>query len=576
MKESLLTDVFLHAGFFLALSALIIPLLRYLKIPTALGYLLAGVVLGPYGLSAVLDHSAFLDFISLEEAKHVKILAELGIVLLLFVVGLELTPRRLWQMRSMVFGLGGAQVIVTAFVIGGIAYFWGNNAQVSLMLGLGLALSSTAIVVQWLHEQKLFVTHTGRTSFSILLFQDLAVIPILLLLTILSADAGEGLAKYTILSVLKMVFTTLVIFFGGRFVLKPLFVFANRYGGPEVFTALSLLVVVASASVAAYSGLSMALGAFIAGLLLADTEYRHEISALIIPFKSMLLGIFFLSFGMGINLNYLAENPFWLFSSVFGLLCIKALIIFILCRMWQQSTAVSVESALLLAQAGEFGLLVVGNALSLNLIDQSVGQFMLLNVGFTMMLAPLIAPVARKAGIYLQKKKFLEKSQVGTGEEERVQHIVIFGFGRVGKSVAHNLCQEGFEVLGFDKSVERVHQARKELNPVFFGDATKKSTLEAAGIEKAACVVITLNDSISTKTIAQAVRRISRDTPLVVRAQSQADVMFFENLENTSVLAEDVVLSNDLSDIVLRRIGIMSDKKKETNQTGDLRLKETG
>ena len=291
MKESILTDVFLHAGFFLALSALVIPTLRYFKIPIALGYLFAGIALGPYALGAFADHSAIIHAISLKDTAHVKILAELGIVLLLFVIGLELTPRRLWQMRNLVFGLGGTQVILSSFVIGTIAYLWGNSAQVSLLLGLGLALSSTALVIQWLHEKKLFVTHVGRSSFSILLFQDLAVIPILLLVTIISAGPNENMYQFVSFALLKMGITIFLIYFIGKIILKPVFLFANRHGGPEVFMALSLLIIVASATTASFAGLSMALGAFVAGLLLADTEYRHEISSLIIPFKGMLLGI---------------------------------------------------------------------------------------------------------------------------------------------------------------------------------------------------------------------------------------------------------------------------------------------
>ena len=565
MKESLLIDVFWHAGFFLALSALIIPLLRYLKIPTALGYLLAGIALGPHGLSSISDHLIIMDLIGLQDSKHVKILAELGIVLLLFVVGLEITPNRLWQMRSLVFGLGSAQVLVTGLVIGSIAYFWGNSAQVSLLLGLGLALSSTAIVVQWLHEKRLFVTHTGRTSFSILLFQDLAVIPILLLLTIMSADAGDSILQYTFISLSKMVLTAAVIFIVGRIILKPLFIFANRNGGPEVFMALSLLVIVASASVAALAGLSMALGAFIAGLLLADTEYRHEISFLVIPFKSMLLGIFFLSFGMGINLYFVAEKPFWLFSSVIGLVCIKAMVIFFLCKLWKQNTAVSIETAILLSHAGEFGLLVVGSALTAGLMEENVAQFMLLNVGLTMILAPILAPFARMVGSYVENKNMAEKLITNEPAENKEHHIVILGFGRIGQSIASTLCREGFEILGFDKNTQIVHEARKKMSPVFLGDVTKKSTLEAANLDQASCIIVTIDDANATQNVAKTIREVCKSTPIVVRARSHDDLQFFEGMEGIDALAEDAILSASLSDRVFKKVGVMSNKQDNIN-----------
>ncbi|MFP4312864.1 MAG: cation:proton antiporter, partial [Alphaproteobacteria bacterium] len=466
MKESLLTDVFWHAGLFLGLSALIIPVLRYFKIPIALGYLLTGIAIGPYGLGALADEYESLQAFSLQDTLHVKILAELGIVLLLFVIGLELTPRRLWQMRSLVFGLGGAQVGASALIIGTIAFLWGNNFEVSLLLGLSLALSSTAIVIQWLHEQKLFVTQAGRSSFSILLFQDMAVIPILLLLTILSADTQDNLAQFVSISLVKMVATVLVIYFAGKFVLKPVFLFANRHGGSEVFMALSLLTIVVSASIASMAGLSMALGAFIAGLLLADTEYRHEISSLVVPFKSMLLGIFFLSFGMGINMSFIAEKPFWLFSSVLGLMAIKAAIIFVLCKAWKLTTSVSLESAILLAQAGEFGLLVVGSALTFGLMDENVGQFMLINVGITMLLTPLLAPLSRKIGEYAEMNMDHQKVAPDKNEGELKNHIVIFGYGRIGRYIADHLCREGMQITGFDKNATHVHTARMQNHPI--------------------------------------------------------------------------------------------------------------
>lgn len=556
MKESLLVDVFWNAGFFLVLSALIIPILRYFKIPTALGYLLAGIAIGPHGLSSITDYSFALDLISLHDAQHVKILAELGIVLLLFIVGLELTPRRLWQMRNLVFGLGGAQVLTTALIIGGIAFFWGNSIKVSLLLGLGLALSSTAIVTQWLHEKKLFVTHTGRTSFSVLLFQDLAVIPILLLLTILSAESSNGLLQFAFLSLLKMGLTAFIIYIGGRLILKPLFVFANRHGGSEVFMALTLLVIVTSASIAAVAGLSMALGAFIAGLLLADTEYRHEISSLVIPFKSMLLGIFFLSFGMGINLSFVAEKPFWLISSAMGLIAIKAIIVFLLCKLWKQTTAVAVESAILLAQAGEFGLLVVSSALASGLMHEDVAQFMLLNVGITILLAPVLAPVARQAGAFIENRALTKQNIESEQLQDKEHHIVIFGFGRVGHAIANSLCKEGLEILAFDKNIETVQSARKQLNPVFLGDATKKATLEAAQLDSASCIVLTIDDATVTKDIIHKIQNLSNHVPIIVRARTSKESKAYEEMQNVTPLSEEAVLSDHMSDKAFQLLGI--------------------
>lgn len=557
MKESLLTDIFWHAGLFLTLSALVIPVLRYFKIPVSLGYLLAGIMLGPYALGTLLADFPALEMLNLDKATHVKILAELGIVLLLFVIGLELTPRRLWQMRSFVFGLGGAQVGITACVIGGIAYLWGNGVEVSVLLGLSLALSSTALIIQWLHEQKLFVSHVGRSSFSILLFQDLAVIPILLLLTILSTDMGDNVVPYITTSLLKMVFTVFAIYFVGKLVLKPVFLFANRHGGSEVFMALCLLVIVLCSSVASFAGLSMALGAFIAGLLLADTEYRHEISSLIIPFKSMLLGIFFFSFGMGINLNFIAEKPFWLFASVIGLMAIKAAIIFVLCKLWKQSTAVSVESAILLSQAGEFGLLVVGSALTAGLMDENIGQFMLITVGLTMVITPMNAILARKVGRYLEEKGHTKQSYNANNAEEVSEHIVIFGYGRVGQSIAEKLSNEGFQTLGFDSNIERVTEGRANSIPVYYGDAAKQNTIKAAQLEKALCAVITLDQAEDTGKIVQHIRKSNPSIPLIVRAHDAENVKDFEKYENIEIVAEYTLISAELCNKIFLRCGVV-------------------
>lgn len=562
MKESLLTGVFWHAGFFLALSALVIPVLRYFKIPVALGYLFAGIAFGPYALGVLAETYPILDFVSLKDTAHVQILAELGIVLLLFVIGLEVTPRRLWQMRSLVFGLGGAQVLITSMVIGAIAYLWGNNVQVSVLLGLGLALSSTAIIIQWLHEQKLFVTPVGKSSFSILLFQDLAVIPILLLLTIMSTDTNGNVASFVSMSLLKMVATVLIIYVIGKLILKPIFLFANRYGGAEVFVALSLLVIVVSASIASYAGLSMALGAFIAGLLLADTEYRHEISSIITPFKSMLLGIFFLSFGMSINLHFIAEKPLWLLASVVGLMSIKFCIIFVLCKIWKQTTAVSAENAVLLSQAGEFGLLVVGSALTVGLIEQSVGQFMLITVGITMLLAPILAPFARRLGQRIESKSHDNQPYHANRTENKSEHIVIFGYGRVGQEIGNILCQEGYEILGFDKNIERVNSARLKSSPVYFGNASQKSTLISANLEEALGVVVTLDDVDVTKNIIKEIRNICASVPIVIRAHNTEDERTFNDFDNVDAVAENMLISAKLSEKILNKCGFYDNIEK--------------
>lgn len=552
MKESLLTEVFFYAGLFFALAGLVIPLMRYCKIPSALGYLLAGIALGPYSISLLVDIFPFLPFIRLENADHIKILSELSIVLLLFVIGLELTPVRLWQMRNLVFGLGSAQVIATTLVIFTIAYLWGNNLQVSILLGLSLSLSSTAMIMSWLQEKKLFASPAGKTSFSILLLQDLAVIPILFLLTIFSADLGDNIAQYVSFSLMKMLAAGLAIYIVGKLILKHIFHFSNKHGGPEVFLALCCLVIIISASVAHLAGLSMALGAFIAGLILSETEYRHEVTSFIEPFKSMLLGIFFFSFGMGINLYFIAEKPLWLLASVIGLMTIKASIIFILCKLWKQPTALAAQAAISLSQAGEFGLLVVGSALTASLIQENIGQFMLITIGLTMMFTPLTLPLGLKIAQMIGQKESDHDQYKMPDHKNYKRHIVIFGYGRVGMKIGETLCEEGFSLIAFEQDVEKVKKAHSKSIPVFFGDVTKSSILDSANIDEALCIVITLNDAKATKKLIELIESKNRTVPIVVRAQNTDDNENFNQYGNVATIPEDVVIGKTLSDMVLK------------------------
>ncbi|MEM8833471.1 MAG: cation:proton antiporter, partial [Pseudomonadota bacterium] len=430
---------------------------------------------------------------------------------------------------------------------------WGNSVQVAILLGLSLALSSTAMVMQWLQEKSLFTTPAGKSSFSILLLQDLAVIPILFLLTIFAADSNEAIFSFISVSLFKMAIAVLIIYFAGRLIVKHVFLFANRYGGPEVFVAFSLLIIVTSASVAHYAGLSMALGAFIAGLLLAETEYRHEVSSFIIPFKSLLLGIFFFSFGMGINLEYIGEKPFWLFASVIGLMSIKAVIIYVLCKLWKQTNAVAAESAILLSQAGEFGLLVVGSALTASLIAEDIGQFMLITVGLTMFVTPIITPLARKVGQFVEEKEHEKNNATPADLDQENQHIVIFGYGRVGRNIGNKLCSDGFSIIGFDNNVEKVKEFKEKSYPVFFGKAENQSTLKAANLDNALSVVITIDDEKATKKIASLVRKANKNIPIIVRAHSQSDVDALEKLKNIDVVNEDTLISDELTKVIFEQ-----------------------
>ncbi|NCO04052.1 MAG: hypothetical protein GW903_07665 [Alphaproteobacteria bacterium] len=561
MKESPLLEVFMNVGFFLVIAALIIPLLKRFKIPPVLGYLMAGILFGPEGLGEYVTEMPFLEYVTLHDNGSLQLLSELGIVFLLFVIGLEVTPRKLWQMKGLVFGLGAAQVVISSCVIGLIAYFWGNSLQASILLGLGLSLSSTAIITQWLHEKKLFNTRAGKTSFSILLFQDLAVIPILILITIFSANMGSGLIGYISLLLFKMLLAVTAIVIIGKYFVRPVFSFSNKYGGSEVFIALSLLVIVVSASIAGVVGLSLALGAFIGGLLLAETQYSHEISLIIVPFKSMLLGIFFMAFGMSIDVDFIMEKPALLMLSVLGLLAIKGIIIYGLCRLWRIPNSAAMESAILLPQAGEFGLLVVGSAITFGILDNNVGQFMFLTIGLTMFLTPLMTPISQKIGLALHNKNNEELPEEEHPPEDDLRgHVVILGYGRMGQTVADILATEGIKNIAFDKKIDSVNQGRRQNRPVYYGDVTRKSTLNAAHVEAASSVVITIDNTDCIRKIIENVREISSDVALIIRTRRRADLVDIQLPERTYIVPEYLSAGLVLAEKALEYAGYSADE----------------
>ncbi len=553
MKESTLLPILVEVSVFLVAAALIIPLLKRFKVPSILGYLLVGLSLGPYGLAQLIDAAPWLSYITLENSEQVKLLAELGIVLLLFVIGLEISPKRLWEMRRLVFGLGTAQVVVTGTVIGLIAYAWGNTAVAATLIGASFALSSTAIVFGWISEQKLHATTAGRASFGILLLQDIAVIPILFLLSIFAAEPGQSMMVSVGSALLKMVVMVAAIYLIGQRVLRPLFVFANRYGGVEVFMALTLLVIVSTAVAAGLAGLSLALGAFLAGLLLAETEYRHEIMAIIEPFKGLLLGIFFLSFGMSIDIAYVLASPFWLAASVAGLLLIKGVIVYVLARLWGLGQAAAVESALLLPQAGEFGLLVVGSALTMSLIEPAVGQFMLIVVGLTMLLTPLLAVVSRRVGAWVAAQQ---------GEQEAVavpvdaHTVVLAGYGRMGKLMGELLCSEGIPLVAFDHDATRVHAAKSLGVNIFFGDVTKANTRKAMGLQQARLLVLTVNNAATINKVVREVRKVYPQLPIVARAADVPQAKELEEKYDVQAVPEHLAISLELAEQVLEQCGL--------------------
>lgn len=410
------------------------------RISPVLGYLLIGAIVGPFGLGLLVADHAWLGYFVISDLAGVQALAELGVIFLLFMIDLELSLDRLWEMRRLVFGLGSLQVIITAVVIGMIAWGFGNAPAVSMVLGACLSLSSTAIVMQILMDRRQLASPLGRSSFSILLMQDLAVVPILFLVGVLGSQAtgNVGLAFLASLATAALVIGG--IYFGGRLLLRPLFHMVANSRSAEMFMAATLLVIIGASSLTGATGLSMALGAFLAGVLLADTEFRHEIEVNIEPYKGLLLGLFFMSVGMGIDYRLVVDEWFWLLASVAGLFALKSVITALLCLAFGIPRHISLEAGLLLGQGGEFAFVVVGLAGGLGLVPAETAQFMLIVAGLTMIVTPLIAMTGSRLSHVLEKP---EHPGVDSGDLQEVAdwqgHVLIAGYGRVGQRVSRTL-----------------------------------------------------------------------------------------------------------------------------------------
>lgn len=376
--------VFKDALIILGTAAVVAPVMPRLKVSPVLGYLAMGALLGPHGLGRVAEHSRLVDWFTVTGEAQIAFIADLGVVFLLFFIGLELSLRRLSTMRRMVFGLGGLQIALTTAAIGFAAFSLGQPPPAALVIGACLALSSTAIVMELLSSQRRLLSTTGRTSFSILLAQDLAVVPLLLLVGVLGGQSGGSVWHGIGVAMGEAIAAVAVIAVVGRLILRPLFRLAAGTENPEFFMAATLLVAVGSGVIAAYAGLSMALGAFIAGLLLAETEYRRAVEAMIDPFRGLLLGVFFFSVGMHIDLGFIWQHPLLVTAGVAAMVVVKSLLLIPLCRLWGLSAPASVETSLLLAPGGEFAFIGIGLAAALEVVAADVAGGVLAVVSVTM------------------------------------------------------------------------------------------------------------------------------------------------------------------------------------------------
>lgn len=498
---------------FLLAAVIAVPLAKRLQLGAVLGYLFAGVVIGPQVLGWVGD------------PQSVSHISELGVVLLLFIIGLELSPKRLWVMRKAVFGVGLAQVMLTAVVIGAVALLaFGQPLNSAVVLGLGLALSSTAFGLQSLAERKELNSPHGRLAFAILLFQDIAAIPLIAMVPLLAGGGGDAGEGSTLDHSLRVLGSIAVVVIGGRYLLRPVFRIVARTGLQEVSTATALLVVIGTAWLMELAGVSMALGAFLAGLLLADSEYRHELESQIEPFKGLLLGLFFISVGMGANLGLLLESPALVLGLTVLLIGIKLPLLMLIGRLAGGLGRLSaVRLGIVLAAGGEFAFVVFKIGREQGLFDARLYDTLLLTITLSMALTPLLLLLC--ARLLRTKTPPVEVPEQYREIDSDAPRVVIAGMGRMGQIVARILRAQKISFVALDTSVESIEFSRSFGHlPVFYGDPLRPEILRAAKVEQAEYFVIATDDpEINIKT-AELVHRLYPHVKIIARARNRQHV----------------------------------------------------
>ena len=531
---------------YLSAAVLAVPLAKALGLGSIIGYLAAGIAIGPWGLGLVSNVQDILHF------------AEFGVVLMLFLVGLELQPSRLWAMRRPIFGTGSAQVLGCAAVLFAAGWLAGLPWRISLVAALWLALSSTAIALQVLAERNLMRTSSGRAGFSILLFQDVAAIPILALLPLLGAAAGAGddhSAGEVLLEALKIVGVIGAIVLGGRLLLRPLLRWIAKSRTPEIFTAASLLLVVGIAYLMVMVGLSMALGAFLAGVLLADSEYRSELEADIEPFKGLLLGLFFIAVGMSIDFGVLMRSPWLMAGILLGFLALKALVIYTLAKVAGVPYQERPVFTLLLAQGGEFAFVVFQAAAGAQVFSAETASLLIGAVALSMLISPLLLVLVDRALLrrYAQLKPAAPPEQEISEPQEAP--VIIAGFGRYGQIVARVMLAQGIPTTVLDHSVEILEIARAFGYRVFYGDATRLDLLRIAGAEHARVLVVAVDDPEQSLKIVTLARKHFPQLQLVARARDLTHWNALRDLGVTLVQRELFESSLESARTVLELMG---------------------
>jgi CPA2 family monovalent cation:H+ antiporter-2 len=560
MPESFHWDTYKEPLLFLATASVIVPLFRRLHLSPVLGFLIGGVILGPYGLGRFASSAAWVSAFAITNPESVASVAEFGVVFLLFMIGLELSWERLQRMRRLIFGLGAAQVIVCTSVLAAVASWIGMAPRNAIILGAALSLSSTAIAIPVLAERRRLNTGAGRTAFSILLFQDLMVAPLLFTVSILGGPHPQQSAAEPIVAEL---FWTIAPAFAalasllllGRLILRPLFHLVAAARSTELFMAACLFVVVATSVGSAAAGLSMALGAFVAGLLLAETEFRRAIEVTMEPFQGLLLGLFFVSIGTGLDLSQVAAAPGVILAFVVGVIAVKAAIIYALARLFRLGSRSAGEVALVLAPGGEFAFVMIGAAIVGKVVPASIGSEVMVVVTLSMFALPLLGLIGAKLGPRHTPDEaalaaLAPEADVGAGR------VIIVGYGRVGHLVGEMLSRHDIAFVAIDDDPKLVARERQAGAYVYWGNAARAEFLQRCGIGQAAALVVTINAPRAAEEIVALARAARPDLTIVARARDAHHATVLYSLGVTDAIPETIEASLQLSEAVLVDVGV--------------------